>query len=440
MKYGQQLHEQSTPQWAPYNVDYDELKNLIKSQTTTSPGQARVIPGQHASVTREFEEGFFQELTSQHDRVELFVRSKADEFERRLDYLEKTVERFLSKPRPEYKPLSQKRQQRLAKHERSVKKCLDDTRALQHFVGAQQVGFHKILKKYKKWTGTSFLAERFSDEILGNIKGFLKRDFRPLLQQASDLLAQIRAATPVCTEPSTPVKESRKSSSGGRPSLTTRATSYWNEYDDGSDSEDTYAIYIDPTRIKEDKFPGAATLSSLLSYITFPIRRFAVLVNPSSTSEERRSLLDDPHGDHDYSTTHSTSDTDVEDAAACVDSRDYSSNYHHYPSFGEHQMNSYHERVLLQGMIGCFLASTVLLLVATILVATGKHRLRAEVDIGVVVGVIASLFFGTLGIATTMYRKDRLTWLHRCLVWLAFSAICIWDGMLLVFVVGNTRW
>lgn len=65
------------------------------------------------------------------------------------DYLEKTVERFLSKPRPEYKPLSQKRQQRLAKHEKSVKKCLDDTRALQHFVGAQQVAFHKILKKYK---------------------------------------------------------------------------------------------------------------------------------------------------------------------------------------------------------------------------------------------------------------------------------------------------
>lgn len=103
-------------------------------------------------------------------------------------------------------------------------------------------------------------------------------------------------------------------------------------------------------------------------------------------------------------------------------------------------MNSYHERVLFQGMIGSFLASTVLLLVATILVATGKHRLRAEVDIGVVVGVIASLFFGTLGIATTMYRKERLAWLHRCLVWLVFSAICIWDGMLLVFVVGNTRW
>lgn len=66
------------------NVDYDELKNLIKSQTTSSSGQPVVIPGQHASVTREFEEGFFQELTSQHDRVELFVRSKADEIERRL--------------------------------------------------------------------------------------------------------------------------------------------------------------------------------------------------------------------------------------------------------------------------------------------------------------------------------------------------------------------
>lgn len=66
------------------NVDYNELKNLIKVNTTKDQGQAIAIPGQPDTALAKFEDTFFNELYNQHDRVDLFVKSKADEIRRRL--------------------------------------------------------------------------------------------------------------------------------------------------------------------------------------------------------------------------------------------------------------------------------------------------------------------------------------------------------------------
>ena len=114
MKYGQTFHAQSVPQWAACespivwlvnsiqaiprprrslivtltdNVDYDELKNLIKANTTKDQAQAIAIPGQEDPRLEKFETSFFNELSNQHDRVDLFVKSKADEISRRLRML-----------------------------------------------------------------------------------------------------------------------------------------------------------------------------------------------------------------------------------------------------------------------------------------------------------------------------------------------------------------
>ncbi|KFY04981.1 hypothetical protein V491_09225 [Pseudogymnoascus sp. VKM F-3775] len=91
MKYGQALYERSVPQWAPYNIDYNELKTLIRTHTTQPPGSSHsnaslpvVIPGQADEALSLFEARFARELGAQHARVDLFVRSKADEFRRRL--------------------------------------------------------------------------------------------------------------------------------------------------------------------------------------------------------------------------------------------------------------------------------------------------------------------------------------------------------------------
>jgi hypothetical protein len=66
------------------NVDYDRLKNLIKVNTTKDQARALAIPGQADTALERFEDLFFDELCNEHDRPDLFVRSKVDEINCRL--------------------------------------------------------------------------------------------------------------------------------------------------------------------------------------------------------------------------------------------------------------------------------------------------------------------------------------------------------------------
>lgn len=84
MKYGQQFEEQSVPGWSLHNIDYNSLKSLIKTHTAKDQATAVAIPGQQDPALKRFEDAFYNELRRQHDRVDLFVLSKADEIARRL--------------------------------------------------------------------------------------------------------------------------------------------------------------------------------------------------------------------------------------------------------------------------------------------------------------------------------------------------------------------
>lgn len=102
MKYGETLRQRSIPQWGPCrslplpcydvvalmpgadNVDYDEIKHLIKEHTTPGNGKAVSIPGQPDVNRNQFEDQLFDILSGEHQRIDLFVRSKSGEIERRL--------------------------------------------------------------------------------------------------------------------------------------------------------------------------------------------------------------------------------------------------------------------------------------------------------------------------------------------------------------------
>jgi len=69
---------------APDNIDYNSLKHYIKAHTTKDQATAIAIPGHPNTALTKFEDDFYAELCRQHDRVDLFVSSKADEISRRL--------------------------------------------------------------------------------------------------------------------------------------------------------------------------------------------------------------------------------------------------------------------------------------------------------------------------------------------------------------------
>ncbi|MCJ1283881.1 hypothetical protein MMC26_003212 [Xylographa opegraphella] len=196
MKYGATLQQRSIPEWGTYNVDYNDIKHLIKQRTTRSQGQPISIPGQASAkkASDDFEEELYAELFDQHQRIDLFVQSKSGEIERRLDHLHKQVLNLVHQcETARRKPISVRRLERFSKAETEVLRVGEEIQSLAEFVGVQRLAFRKLLKKYKKWTGSSRLGTRFQDEVLSKPNNFSRKDFGPLLERFTWVLASVRS-------------------------------------------------------------------------------------------------------------------------------------------------------------------------------------------------------------------------------------------------------
>jgi hypothetical protein len=152
------------------------------------------IPGQGASTEREFSETFFNVVKSQHDRINLFVKSKSGEIERRLDYIGKQLAQHQARQLPTASgPLPARTVEKYAKIEADAIKAGEEIRSLSRFRIAQRVGFRKILKKYKRWTKDRSLERRFKQEVIGSPESFYQLDLGFLLDQYIDTLGTLRA-------------------------------------------------------------------------------------------------------------------------------------------------------------------------------------------------------------------------------------------------------
>ncbi|MCJ1466927.1 hypothetical protein MMC07_005549 [Pseudocyphellaria aurata] len=196
MKYGETLQQRSIPLWENYNIDYNDIKYLIKAHTTRGQAQAVTVPGKdnEAKALQKFEDRLYAELWEQHQRIDLFVQSKAGEITRRLLHLDKQIAQ-LEKRNASSKctKIPVRRLERFSKAEEATLKAGDEIQSLSRFVGAQRLAFQKLLKKYKRWTGSAELGRRFHKEVLGRPNSFSRRDFGPLLTQWTEVLAAVRA-------------------------------------------------------------------------------------------------------------------------------------------------------------------------------------------------------------------------------------------------------
>ncbi|TDZ31557.1 hypothetical protein C8035_v001529 [Colletotrichum spinosum] len=435
-----------------HNVDYNSLKHEIKVHTSRDQATAIAIPGHQDAALKRFEDNLYNELCQQHDRVDLFVTSKADEISRRLQYTSDQVHKLIVKCAEESDRISLKRHRRFAKYERDLLRCGEDVLALARFINAQIIAFRKITKKYKKWTGSPTLGARFRETVLANPKSFTRRDFNQLQTRYEELLNTLRTSIPQLSEPSSPSSDeqpnmSRRSSTRDEffPPLppaqeptrqfTQPQQHYWNEYDDGSErgEEDEYAIYINPDA--DISFPG---LDSMRAILSAPFRHAKTWFSRRQGPEGQRLLGNGPLLESYGGISPLGTDTDDEYASSDgIPASGYTAHYAALPSINEQQVSRYRERVLFWSTIGCFGVSFLLLLVAGILIATGRHKLRVEVDAGVTVGVVASLFSACIALGMTIYRRDPIGIWQRLAIYSSFITSCVLNGMLLVLVVGN---
>lgn len=196
-------------------------------------------------------------------------------------------------------------------------------------------------------------------------------------------------------------------------------------------------ISIDPN--EESTFPGAKAFGYVVSKALVPVEMMKGWFVPGGLShDERRPLLE--NGNYPRSPQNVLDTTDGEEDAY-ASSNDlpggYVTHYATFPSIEDQKLTRHKEVLLLQSCIGCFGAAFVLLLIAGILVETGRHHYRLEVDAGGLTGVVASLFFAIMGFACMLYRSDTLSWLHRASVMVTFVLVCVLDGILLVIIAEN---
>ncbi|KAI2467049.1 hypothetical protein F4781DRAFT_433809 [Annulohypoxylon bovei var. microspora] len=464
MKYGEHLEEESVPSWSLHNIDYNSLKHQIKAHTTKDQATAIAIPGQQDYALKRFEDAFYLELCNQHNRVGLFVTSKADEISRRLRHLSDSVHQLIVRCN-NAGSVSPKRQRRLAKYALQIDECDDDIKALSRFVNAQIIAFRKILKKYRKWTGSITLSSRFKENILSSPKSFTRRDITPLRLHHHELLTTLEAASPDFdslqierqkqkakanfespdrSRRSSLTQQPKPASTPGGSSMT-----YWNEYEHGSEAGDydegAYALYIDPNANAD--FPGFVYVKTMFTAPVDKVRHW--LKTRSSHSAERQSLLRGQSPVDYFSTGHSTTahTTDNEatedEYASSLNSSIGRRNKSRYAALAateegtDYQIALYHDKVLTRAVVLAFITAFILLAISGVLIATGRHKMRLEVDAGVTVGSVASLFCACMGLGAMLYRRYPVGFLYTLAVWAAFVAVCALNGMLLVLVVGT---
>ena len=66
------------------NIDYDEIKLLIKDHTTPGKGKAVSVPGQGNVAEYDFEKRLFGIFLRENDNISLFVKTKVLEIEQSL--------------------------------------------------------------------------------------------------------------------------------------------------------------------------------------------------------------------------------------------------------------------------------------------------------------------------------------------------------------------
>ncbi|KAF2100937.1 hypothetical protein NA57DRAFT_55009 [Rhizodiscina lignyota] len=207
MKYGQTLKQRSILEWGHYNLDYDEVKHLIKEHTSPGKGKAVSIPGRGNVSERDFESLLFNVLRDQFVRIELFVKSKNGEIERRLDHLSRQIRVFRNQIHLEQSSnLPIRRLERYARIESDILRAGQEIRSLSRFVGAQRLGFLKLLKKYRKWTGSTKLPERFKSEVLDQSLVLSRHNLDALLDHWAEVLHAFRAPFEALTAKNNPLR------------------------------------------------------------------------------------------------------------------------------------------------------------------------------------------------------------------------------------------
>ncbi|KAF9412601.1 hypothetical protein BGZ94_000996 [Podila epigama] len=212
MKFGSHLKSHRTPHWRYHFVDYDGLKNHLKTNTN------------QREFTDQDEAHFIKLLRSELDKVASFQDLKLGEVLRRTDHCEHTIQQHQM---PSAKSSEKLTLASFVVTESEINKITQDVQDLARFQRLNYTAFLKIIKKHDKHT-SYVLRSRFMNVWLEQ-QPFHKESFAPLVGRLSTLYNIVRTGNaPVVTKArSIDSSEEEEVELGQHPGYIPRKTAYW---------------------------------------------------------------------------------------------------------------------------------------------------------------------------------------------------------------------
>jgi len=150
MKFGQQLRSSIIPEYQWYYIDYDGLKQDLKTATgppvssSNDAGETRT----RRTWTEEDEARFVRKLESELDKVFTKKKVKALEISRRIQVNERDVQDVIHSMNERGAGVDGPSEEEFMALEQVLQDIITDVHDLSKFVQVNYTGFYKIIKKH----------------------------------------------------------------------------------------------------------------------------------------------------------------------------------------------------------------------------------------------------------------------------------------------------
>ena len=191
------------------NINYNKLKGTIKERTSNLESGAIAIPGcDPETPLGPLERDLFADFLEQYDDVYKFIQTVYTEIDGRLNDVRKKIRSLTRQIQLNVeKPSPKARLNRVLRLLHDVNQVGEVIESLERFIGAQRIGFEKLLKKVRKWTGSASILVNFERNILDKPESFLKQwerkspalksDYTDVIHDARTLYDACRSRTPL---------------------------------------------------------------------------------------------------------------------------------------------------------------------------------------------------------------------------------------------------
>ncbi|KAF2101969.1 SPX-domain-containing protein [Rhizodiscina lignyota] len=198
MRFGQQLRSSLIKDWYYHYIDYDELKNSLKTAYVTQPTATNKKP-KRKPWTNEDEERFVRQLETELDKVFTFQKVKSQEIVRRIKSSEREVndvvqrhtqlEAEQARTGQEGGPGAEALEEDFMLLEEDLSDVIADVHDLAKFTQLNYTGFQKIIKKHDKETNWH-LKPVFAARL--RAKPFFKDNYDSFVVKLSNLYDLVR--------------------------------------------------------------------------------------------------------------------------------------------------------------------------------------------------------------------------------------------------------